>query len=259
MKNLNQLFHIVNFSPWPMIICVIRFFVFSSLVVWIKKFVLLNLLISFLFIIFIMLVWWRDVIRESLLQGFHTLNVQTNLKIRILLFIFREVLFFRAFFWTFLHSSLSPTLELGLIWPPLQIIPLNPFRIPFLNTLVLVRSGLTITWRHHSLINNKNSQSRLFITIFLGFYFTFLQFTEYKETIFSIADSIYGSIFFVGTGFHGIHVLIGSIFLTICSIRLLNNQFSSMHLIGYEIAIWYWHFVDVIWLFLFSLIYWWGF
>lgn len=203
-------------------------------------------------------IWWRDVIRESLLQGAHTFEIQNNLKLRIILFIFREVIFFIGFFWAFLHASLSPTIEIGLIWPPISVNPLNPFRIPFLNTLVLLRSGVTVTWRHHSLINNLNSKPRLLGTVVLGAYFSLLQAYEYIESSFSIRDSVFGRTFFIGTGFHGFHVLVGSLFLLICFLRKLEDHFSNHHLIGFEIRIWYWHFVDVVWLFLFSVIYWWG-
>lgn len=176
-----------------------------------------------------------------------------------MLFIFSEVIFFSGFFWRFLHISLSPSIELGMVWPPISLNPLNPFRIPFLNTLVLVSSGVTVTWCHHLLLESKRGLVSLRLTVLLGVYFSYLQWKEYKEASFSISESVYGRVFFIRTGFHGFHVLIGSRFLLVCLLRLSEKEFSSGHFIGVEIAIWYWHFVDVVWLFLFRLIYWWGF
>jgi cytochrome c oxidase subunit 3 len=204
--------------------------------------------------------WWRDVSRESTYQGFHRFVVQKGLKLGIILFILSEVLFFRRFFWTFFHRRLVPINEIGLNWPPFNVTPLNPFQVPLLNTCILLRSGVRVTWSHHALINNlKSAKLSLEVTIFLGVYFTFLQWFEYNDSSFCINDSIFGSTFFVATGFHGLHVIIGSIFLFFSLLRLVKNHFSQFHHLGYEIAIWYWHFVDVVWLFLFSIIYWWRF
>lgn len=254
-----SIFNIVKISPWPLIISFRVLRLISEILFW-WKFKNYNFLIfSLLIISYISFLWWRDITRESTYDGSHSFLTQQRIKIGILLLIFREVIFFSAFFWTFIHSRLSPTPELGINWPPLLVFPLNPFQIPFLNTLLLVSSGVTITWRHHSLINDgRKSFLRLLITIFLGLYFSYLQGFEYIQSRFSISDSVYGRIFFVATGFHGLHVIIGRIFLIICLIRINSNHFSPKHIIGFEIAIWYWHFVDVIWLFLFRLIYWWG-
>ena len=160
----------------------------------------------------------------------------------------------------FFHRSLSPAIELGASWPPIGIISFNPFQIPLLNTAILLASGVTVTWAHHRLIENNHSQTTqgLFFTVLLGIYFTILQAYEYIEAPFTIADSIYGSTFFIATGFHGIHVLIGTTFLLVCLLRHLNNHFSKNHHFGFEAAAWYWHFVDVVWLFLYITIYWWG-
>ena len=167
---------------------------------------------------------------------------------------------FHFFFWAFFHNSLSPTIELGLLWPPKIITPFNPIQIPPLNTLVLLRSGISVTWAHHSLIENNYKQSfqALLITVILDLYFTIFQSYEYIEASFSISDSIYGTTFFIATGFHGNHVIIGTTFLLICLTRHYINHFSSSHHFGFEAAAWYWHFVDVVWLFLYVSIYWWG-
>lgn len=203
--------------------------------------------------------WWRDISRERTFQGLHTNKVLIGLKIRIILFITSEVFFFISFFWSFFHRRLSPIMELGLIWPPVRIYIFNPFQIPLLNTIILLSSGISVTWTHHSLLNKKflETSKRLLITIILGIYFTILQGYEYLNASFTLADSIYGSTFFIATGFHGIHVLIGTIFLLICYKRHNKFHFSKNHHFGFEAAAWYWHFVDIVWLFLYLSIYWW--
>jgi len=204
--------------------------------------------------------WWRDVSREATFQGHHTVPVGVGLRWGMILFITSEVLFFFAFFWAFFHSSLAPTVELGSHWPPTGIEPLNPFHVPLLNTAVLLASGVTVTWAHHSLLagNRAEATQALALTITLGMYFTALQLFEYIQAPFTIADAAYGSTFFVATGFHGLHVIIGSSFLTVCLLRQIRFHFSNNHHFGFEAAAWYWHFVDVVWLFLFVSIYWWG-
>ena len=171
-----------------------------------------------------------------------------------------EVLFFTGFFWAFYHSSLAPTPELGGCWPPTGIHPLNPLEVPLLSTSVLLASGVSITWAHHRLRegNRNDILQALFITIALGVYFTLLQASEYYEAPFTISDRVYGSTFFVATGFHGLHVIIGSTFLIVCFFRQLKFHFTSNHHFGFEAAAWYWHFADVVWLFLYVSIYWWG-
>lgn len=204
--------------------------------------------------------WWRDISREGTFQGLHTQKVTTGLRWGMILFIVSEVLFFFSFFWAFFHRSLNATAEIGGCWPPIAIHPFNPFQIPLLNTAILLASGVTVTWAHHAILENFYTQTvqGLSLTIILGVYFSALQAVEYVEAPFSIADSVYGATFFVATGFHGLHVLIGSTFLAVCLVRLTKAHFSSDHHIGLEAAIWYWHFVDVVWLFLYATIYWWG-
>ena len=205
--------------------------------------------------------WLKDVIRESTYQGFHTKSTLQGLKMGFILFIVSEILLFFSFFWAFFHSSLSPAIEIGIQWPPLGIHALNPFSVPLLNTAILLSSGATVTWAHHSIVSGNKDQAvkGLSLTVFLGVIFTMLQVFEYIEAPFSIADSVYGSTFFIATGFHGFHVLVGTIFLFICLIRLNSFHFTSSHHFGFEAASWYWHFVDVVWLFLYICIYWWGY
>nr|WAP91448.1 cytochrome c oxidase subunit III [Cirrothauma sp. LA-2022] len=253
-------FHLVEFSPWPLTGAISALFLTLGLSSWMHGYGTILLMFSFMLMMLTMIQWWRDIVRESTFQGFHTFKVSSGLRWGMVLFIISEICFFFAFFWAYFHSSLAPTMEIGACWPPTHITPLNPFQIPLLNTAILLSSGITVTWAHHSLMGSNFNQSvqSMIITISLGFYFTALQAMEYSETSFSIADSIYGSTFFVATGFHGLHVIIGSSFLLVCLIRILLNHFSSSHHFGFEAAAWYWHFVDVVWLFLYTCVYWWG-
>nr|WEX31234.1 cytochrome c oxidase subunit III [Papio anubis] len=253
-------YHMVKPSPWPLTGALSAFLLTSGLIMWFHFYSAALLTLSLLTNALTMYQWWRDIIRESTYQGHHTMPVQKSLRYGMTLFIISEVFFFAGFFWAFYHSSLAPTPRLGCHWPPTGITPLNPLEVPLLNTSVLLASGVTITWAHHSLMSGSRKQTiqALLITILLGTYFTLLQISEYFEAPFTISDGIYGSTFFIATGFHGLHVIIGSTFLLICLIRQLFYHFTSSHHFGFEAAAWYWHFVDVIWLFLYISIYWWG-
>nr|YP_010730249.1 cytochrome c oxidase subunit III [Blepharipa latigena]WEG23064.1 cytochrome c oxidase subunit III [Blepharipa latigena] len=256
----NHPFHLVDYSPWPLTASIGAMTSVSGLVKWFHQYDPNLFFLGNIITILTIFQWWRDVTRESTYQGLHTEMVTTGLRWGMILFILSEILFFFSFFWAFFHSSLSPSIELGTIWPPMGITPFNAFQIPLLNTVILLTSGITVTWSHHSLMENNHSQTTqsLFFTIILGIYFTILQAYEYMEAPFTIADSSYGSTFFMATGFHGIHVMIGTTFLLICLTRHLNNHFSKNHHFGFEAAAWYWHFVDIVWLFLYISIYWWG-
>nr|AEP27605.1 cytochrome c oxidase subunit III [Cionus olens] len=261
MKTLkNHPFHLVDYSPWPILGSFSLFSFMMGMIKWFHLNQMDLVIFSTLTNLFIMYQWWRDIVRESTFQGHHTSMVVKGLRIGMILFIISEIFFFLSFFWAFFHSSLSPSVELGMNWPPKGIKPFNPLEIPLLNTIILLSSGLTITWAHHSIMSNNYNQSfqSLLLTVILGIYFTCLQAYEYIEAPFTIADSIYGSTFFMTTGLHGLHVIIGTIFLFVCLIRLYYNHFSSTHHFGLEAAAWYWHFVDVVWLFLYISIYWWG-
>nr|QNG56293.1 cytochrome c oxidase subunit III [Palaestes freyreissi] len=260
MSMKNHPYHLVDYSPWPILGSLGAMVLLSGLIKWFHFYNNDLLFIGFLITFLIMYQWWRDIIRESTFQGLHTFNVTMGLRWGMILFITSEVFFFISFFWGFFHSSLSPSIEMGMLWPPKNIYPFNPMEIPLLNTLLLLTSGLTVTWAHHSLMENNFNQTThsLILTVLLGLYFTLLQGYEYIEAPFTIADSVYGSSFFMATGFHGLHVIIGTTFLLVCLIRHLLNHFSPIHHFGFEAAAWYWHFVDVVWLFLYISIYWWG-
>nr|YP_009164831.1 cytochrome c oxidase subunit III [Tityus serrulatus]AKU46807.1 cytochrome c oxidase subunit III [Tityus serrulatus] len=257
MKNFHP-FHLVDLSPWPLSGSLGGFFTVGGLAIYMHGNSKILMEIGVLVLILTSFQWWRDVVRESCFKGFHGFNVIMGLKFGMLLFILSEILFFISFFWAFFHSSLSPVFQLGTLWPPSMVEGFNPFCVPLLNTSILLSSGVTITWCHYSILKGNYFQSvlSLGLTLFLGFYFSLLQGFEYFEAAFGISDSVYGSTFFVSTGFHGLHVLIGSTFLVVCLGRLVFLHF--WHHFGFEAAAWYWHFVDVVWLFLFVTIYWWG-
>nr|UFZ13234.1 cytochrome c oxidase subunit III [Orohermes crepusculus] len=256
----NHPYHLVDYSPWPLTGALGAFTMMSGLISWFHQYNNNLLLLGNLIILLTMMQWWRDITREGTFQGHHTLIVITGLRWGMILFIVSEILFFFSFFWAFFHSSLSPSIELGSTWPPTGITPFNPLQIPLLNTAILLTSGVTVTWAHHSIMESNYTQSiqSLFFTVILGFYFTLLQGYEYYEASFTMADAVYGSTFYMATGFHGLHVIIGTSFLLVCLIRQIKSHFSANHHFGFEAAAWYWHFVDVVWLFLYISIYWWG-
>lgn len=255
-------FHLVDPSPWPFFASIAALISTLGGVLYMHMFYMgkIVLLIGIILLLSIMYTWWRDINRESTYEGHHTGIVQQGLRYGIILFIVSEIFFFVAFFWAFFHSSLTPTVEIGSIWPPKGIIILNPWEIPSLNTLILLLSGCTVTWCHHALISNLRNQSilSLMFTILLAIIFTSLQAYEYNVADFRLSDGIYGSTFYMATGFHGFHVIIGTISLSICLLRLIKYQLTKEHHFGFESSAWYWHFVDVVWLFLFVSIYWWG-
>jgi cytochrome c oxidase subunit 3 len=261
MTKANHPYHLVDIRPWPLTGALGTLILTSGIVKWFHIFNINLFLIGILITLFTIHQWWRDITRESTIQGLHSLSVSNGIRWGIILFITSEVFFFISFFWAFFHRSLSPTVEIGIHWPPLGINVFNPFQIPLLNTIILISSGVSITWAHHRLLSNNHSKTiqGLIVTIFLGIYFTLLQAIEYWESSFSIADAIYGRSFFIATGFHGLHVLIGTTFILIILIRQINNHFSNHHHFGFEAAAWYWHFVDIVWLFLYISIYWWGY
>nr|AHB23387.1 cytochrome c oxidase subunit III [Limnoria quadripunctata] len=258
-KSQTHPFHLVSESPWPLTSAGGIFLLMSSMIFWFQFHLFFLVWVSGMSIFLSIFQWWRDVVRESTFSGNHTAEVLSGLELGMLFFILSEVLFFFSFFWAFFHSSLSPGPELG-SWPPVGIRSFDPFQIPLLNTMILLTSGVTVTLSHHSLDEGTHFWAvfSLIFTIVLGVYFTILQAYEYNEASFSVADSVYGSLFFVATGFHGFHVVVGTIFLFVCLLRMIKGHFSSNRYFGFEASAWYWHFVDVVWLFLFCSIYWWG-
>lgn len=261
--NKKHPYHIVQISPWPFFISIGVLCLTLGFVLYLHDYTYFKgvLSIGFLITIITVINWWRDVIREATYEGNHTKKVQQGLRIGMILFILSEVMFFVTFFWTFFHSSLSPSVVFGCIWPPkeLELLIIDPYYIPLINTLLLVTSGFTVTVSHASLRAGDlyKALDYLFLTIVLGVFFTLFQVGEYFNAYFDITDSVYGSIFFLITGFHGFHVLVGTIFLIVNFFRMKSVHLTKDVHLGYEFAIWYWHFVDVIWLFVYVFLYIW--
>jgi len=255
-------FHLVSPSIWPLYTSLSLLTVTSTGVSAIHGFIHAEylLVIAFISLITSMTFWFRDVISEGTYLGNHTLAVQRGLNMGVALFIVSEALFFLAIFWAFFHSALSPTVELGAQWPPMAVEAINPFELPLLNTVLLLSSGVTITYAHHSLIHGNRSGSLygILATIFLAIVFTIFQAIEYTVSSFTISDGTFGSCFYFGTGFHGLHVMIGTAFISVGLWRVLAYHSTENHHLGLESSILYWHFVDVVWLFLFLTIYYWG-
>jgi cytochrome c oxidase subunit 3 len=207
------------------------------------------------------ILWWRDIVRESTFKGDHTSIVQYGLKLGFLLFIISEVMFFFSFFWGFFHSSLAPSEILGSVWPPAGVKVFDPWKVPLLNTYILLLSGAMVTACHHYMLEREKEESENYLlgTLVLAVLFTIVQGLEYITGPFSINDGIYGSTFFLLTGFHGLHVIVGTLFLGVCFGRLYKEHYTTTHHLGFEAGAWYWHFVDVVWLFLFVAVYWWGY
>jgi cytochrome c oxidase subunit 3 len=255
-------FHLVSPSPWPLFTSIALLTLTTSGVSSMHNFNHAGYiwLLALIAVISSMSLWFRDVISEGTYLGNHTLSVQRGLNMGVGLFIVSEGLFFLAIFWAFFHSALSPNIELGAQWPPMGIESINPFELPLLNTVILLSSGFTVTYAHHSLIQSNRSGTLygLVYTIILAIIFTALQAIEYSVSSFTISDGTFGSCFYFGTGFHGLHVIIGTAFLAVGLWRVLAYHSTDNHHLGLESAILYWHFVDVVWLFLFISIYYWG-
>ncbi len=253
-------YHLVEPSPWPLITSLSVLALVLSGLAHICSPNLTAILSSVVACLISSANWVRDVSRESSSQGHHTPAVEIGLRAGVTLFITSEAIFFRAFFWRFWHTRLITTLDLGCSWPPSIILVFNPFKVPILNTTILLVRGVTITWAHFALIEGlwTDTVIGLAITIVIGVLFVIVQAAEYSEATYTIADTVYRSCFYMGTRFHGAHVIVGVLFLLITFTRLLRGSITESHHFGFEMARWYWHFVDVVWIFLFINIYWWG-
>ena len=255
-------YHMVDPSPWPISLSFSLLITTISAVMYMQGFAygghLLNL--GIILTSTGMALWFRDVIVEGTYLGHHTEQVKRGLTIGVALFIVSELMAFVSVFWAYFHSSLTPAVEIGGVWPPLGIQILDPFAIPLLNTILLLSSGAFITYAHHAIIkgNRKSAILGIILTLLFAIIFTALQGYEYSEAGFTIADSIYGTVFFASTGLHGFHVIVGTIFIGVQFIRLLNHHITTSHHVGLESAIAYWHFVDVVWLFLYAFVYLWA-
>jgi cytochrome c oxidase subunit 3 len=264
----NHDYHLVNPSPWPAVGALSAFVTAVGAILWFHEIApVWIMLIGFVGILYTMYAWWSDVIKEAQ-GGDHTPVVMMHHRYGMMLFIASEVMFFVAWFWAYFDGffnfdAFEQTARLaatGAHWPPTGVELFDPFHLPLFNTLLLLTSGTTVTWAHHALLHNdkKGLVWGLALTIALGVLFTVVQVLEYSQAGFQYTGNLYGATFFMATGFHGFHVIIGSIFLIVCLVRANLDQFSPKHHLGFEFAAWYWHFVDVVWLFLFASIYVWG-
>ena len=286
-------YHLVDPSPWPIVGSMAAFTMLVGAVLWMNKdyhaFGILAgqpyiLGFGVALLLYMFVGWWRDVIQESVVRGNHTPVVKLHLRFGMVLFIASEVMFFVAWFWAYFNSAFFPhDVSIGQ-WPPQGIVTLDPWHFPLLNTLILLTSATTVTWAHHALLHGdrKGTAQGLMLTVALGLSFTCIQAYEYSHAPFTFGfngaalvpftdpahvalatgvgnlGAIYGSTFFMATGFHGFHVIVGTIFLIVCLGRAMAGQFTPERHFGFEAAAWYWHFVDVVWLFLFTWIYVWG-
>jgi cytochrome c oxidase subunit III len=273
-------YHIIDPSPWPFLGSMGALIMAIGGVAWmqmLKGSALhlfgLNLANPWLFfiglavVVYTMFAWWSDTVKEAH-EGHHTKVVSIHLRYGMIMFIASEVMFFVAWFWAFFDASLysgeaiqaSRVAYTGGVWPPKGIEVLDPLHLPLYNTIILLLSGTTVTWAHHALLHNdrKGLVNGLILTVGLGIIFSAVQAYEYAHAPFAFKDSLYGATFFMATGFHGFHVLIGTIFLAVCLFRALKGHFTPQQHFGFEAAAWYWHFVDVVWLFLFACVYIWA-
>ena len=253
-------YHLVDPSPWPIYVS------FSCLVLAVGGIYFMHADVSWgmylglVLLIYGVYMWFRDVVNESVLHNHHTPVVQIHHRYGMTLFIASEVMFFVAWFWAYFNSSLFPSEIIGSVWPPKDIKTFDPWDIPLINTLILLLSGTTVTWAHHALEEGDRESfvQGLAMTVVLGFSFSLLQIYEYHHASFDFSENIYGAVFYMATGFHGFHVVVGTIFLAVCWWRGKTGQYKKDEFFGFEAAAWYWHFVDVVWLFLFASIYIWG-
>lgn len=253
-------FHIVKPSPWPLLVSFAAGFTAFGAVNYFHDGVWWQLAVAGFLLCLFSGLWFRDIIREASVNHEHTAVVKKGFRYGMLLFIASEAALFAAFFWAYFNAALAPTEAIGFAWPPEGIKTINPFDLPFLMTMILLLSGCTVTWAHAALLeNNRRDLIRgLSLTVALGVIFSCLQAYEYMHAEFGFKETIYASTFYMATGFHGFHVLVGTAFLAVCLWRAKKGHFKSDDHFGFEAAAWYWHFVDVVWLFLFIAIYWYG-
>ncbi len=260
-------YHLVRPSIWPLIGSFAGGILAVGAVLFMHKVELggipvglKGVIAGFLGVVAVMFFWWKDIIAESIVEHVHNKITETGLRYGMALFIASEVMFFVAFFWAFFNSAFYPAETIGYIWPPMNMEVIGAFGLPFLMTMILLLSGCTVTWAHHALLEGRQKEAvqALGITVGLGILFLGFQIFEYMHAHFGFADNVYTSAFFMATGFHGFHVFVGTVFLIVCWIRAAKGHFSPDKHFGFEAAAWYWHFVDVVWLFLFIAIYWWG-
>lgn len=255
-------FHILPPSPWPFGAAAAAFTLTSGAVMYMHGHLdgWYTLKLGVYGTVFVMYLWWRDVIREAKCEKKHNPRVKAGLTFGVVLFITSEAMFFFTFFWTFFYFSCMPSFDPEHTWPPKAIQESRHLGMATFNTLVLLSSAATVTWAHYSVMkgDKKHTVEALGSTIFLACLFMCVQLYEYRTYPFCMSDGIYGSCFYILTGFHGFHVFLGTVGLLVALRRVLHNSFTLSTHLGFEAAIWYWHFVDVVWLVVYLTVYWWG-
>ncbi len=268
-------YHIVRPSIWPLIAAFAGGILATGLVMYMHEVRLFadaengvegfavglkGVYLGLLAVVFVMFMWWKDIIYEAVTEKVHTPIAMVGMRYGMSLFIASEVMFFVAFFWAYFNAAFYPTAEIGFVWPPADIHTIDPFDLPLMMTMILLLSGCTVTWAHHAILEGKNDQvvKALGLSVLLGVVFLGFQVYEYAHAHFKFTDGVYASTFFMATGFHGFHVFVGTVFLFVCWARAKKGHFTPKGHFGFEAAAWYWHFVDVVWLFLFVAIYFWG-
>ncbi len=266
----NHDYHIIAPSIWPFLGAMSAFVMLFGAVLWFHDYTPLIAVVGLLGVLYVMYGWWSEVVAESQ-AGDHTPVVSIGLRYGVIMFIASEVAFFSAWFWSFFKHAIYPMADVATkttataygadgVWPPVGIETFDPWHLPLINTLILLCSGCAATWAHHAVQEGDRDGLKwgLLIAVLLGVLFTVTQAYEYSHAAFGFAGNIYGANFYMATGFHGFHVIVGTIFLAVCYIRALKGHFTPEKHIGFEAAVWYWHFVDVVWLFLFMAVYIWG-
>jgi cytochrome c oxidase subunit 3 len=263
-SGLKQPYHLVDPSPWPILGALAGGATLTGIVLVAHYKSWWMLVLGLIGTLIVMFGWWRDVLKESRTPGMHSTVVRLGLRYGVIMFIASEVMFFVGFFWAFFHYALFPEHVLGVAnptWPPPGVLTFDPWGLPFLTTMILLLSGTTVTWAHHGILHNDRKAviQGLSLTVALGVLFTALQIWEYSLAPFKFyGGGVYPAVFFLATGFHGFHVFVGTVFLAVCLWRANKGHFTAERHFGFEAAAWYWHFVDVVWLFLFICVYWWG-
>jgi cytochrome c oxidase subunit 3 len=268
-------FHLVNPSVWPLMGALAGGIFATGMILFMHEAKIGNFevgifgpILGVLAILSVMFFWWKDIVFESIVEKAHTEVAAIGFRYGMLLFIASEVMFFVAFFWAFFDASLysNEAIQFARVeytqgqWPPPQFHFVEAFGLPFMMTMVLLLSGTTVTWAHHAILEGKQAEmaKALGVTVLLGIIFLAFQAYEYHHSAFAFKDGVYASVFYMATGFHGFHVMVGTIFLAVCWLRAHQGHFTKERHFGFEAAAWYWHFVDIVWLFLFVAVYWWG-
>lgn len=254
-------YHLVDNSIWPLStsISLMSLLLGNVMLFHNKEYGLELTIISLLSIIYSTYYWFKDIIIEGVYKGEHTLRVQTGLNLGFILFVVSEICVFFGLFFAYFYNSLIPSIECGSLWPPIGIVTLDYTAIPLLNTLILLSSGFAITACHNYLLAGNSYSKSLFyliFTIFLGLIFIYFQYVEYFSSSFTISDSVYGSSFFLLTGCHGLHIIIGTTFLLFTLLRF--SHFTNNHHVQFSAASIYWHFLDAVWLVLYFILYIWA-